>query len=134
MGMVVVWGSLFVLFLACGGGGGSAPSALEDIPGAYFEALRTNDSDMLRQLTTPAAADHTLQMAQQAQNYEVEVSDLKVLDINDVGATKKQIRVEYVTVFRPKGGGNVIDESKHTQLMHLVKTGDRWLIDQVDDE
>jgi predicted lipid-binding transport protein (Tim44 family) len=131
MPFLVLIVSLLLVGQACGGG---APSAIEDIPEAYFEALRTNDADMLRQLTTEGASQNVLEMAKAAQSYEIKVSDLKIIEIQDVDDSKKQVRVEYVTEFRPKGGGNVIDESKHTQLMHLVKTGDRWLVDQVDDE
>lgn len=131
MPFLVLIGSLVLICQACGGG---APSSIEDIPGAYFEALRTNDADMIRQLTTEGAAQNALAIAKAGQSYEIELSDLKIIGIQDAGESKKQIQVEYVTEFRPKGGGNVIDESKHKQLMHLVKTGDRWLIDQVDDE
>jgi hypothetical protein len=131
MPFLVLIGSLFLVFQACGGG---SPSAIEDIPEAYFEALRTNDADMIRQLTTERAAQDALAIAKAGQSYEISLSDLKIIEIQDVGESEKQIRVEYVTEFRPKGGGNVIDESKHTQVMHLVKTGERWLVDQVDDE
>jgi hypothetical protein len=127
----VCTGILIFLIQACGS---SAPATIEDIPEAYYEAIRTNDTDSIRQLTTQAAAAEVLQIAQAAQEYEVEISNIKIIGITDADSDHKQIRVQYITEFRPKGGGNVIDTSQHTQLMHIIKTGDRWLVDQVDDE
>lgn len=125
--MSTVFVFLGLLFMACGGGGGSP----ENIPKAFYSAMAKGNVDMMKKMTTGSFTAEAVKSAEQSKNFKMSISNFKIKEVKDVGADKKTIRVEFVGKMEPKGGRGFPRKMKNDQIFHLKKVDNKWLIEKL---
>lgn len=115
-----------LLFMACGGGGGSP----ENIPKAFYTAMAKGNADAMKKMTTGSFTAEAVKSAEQSKNMKISISNWKVKEVKDAGEDKKSVRVEFVSKMEPKGRG-FPRKMKQDQIFHLKRVDKKWLVEKI---
>ena len=125
--MMAFVSGLGLIFLACGGGGGS----IEGIPKAFYSAMSKGNVEAMRKMTTGSFTAEAVKSAEQTKNFKMSVSDFKIKEVKDAGPDKKTIRFEFVGKMEPKGGRGFPRKMRNDQIFHLKNVDGKWLIEKI---
>ncbi len=125
--MSAVFIAISLLFMACGGGGGSP----ENIPRAFYSAMAKGNVDMAKKMTTGSFTAEAVKSAEQSKDLKISISNWKVKEVKDVAEDRKTIRVEFIGKMERKDGRGFPKKMKNDQIFHLRKVDKKWLIAKV---